>query len=75
MILEIFINLIKIKKEFDIKTAIQSCAKIVDTQFEKCGIKLNIVGDNIKIINYENEFQQVIMNILNNACDAATIKK
>ncbi len=64
----------KDKIKFDIKESILSTIKIVDTQFEKCGIKLDILGESAEIINYKNEFQQVILNILNNAFDAAAIK-
>ncbi len=65
----------KDKIKFDIKEAIEQSAKIVETQFEKTGIILNIEGESISTINYMNEFQQVILNILNNANDAAIIKK
>ena len=64
----------KDRLKFDIKEAIIQSSKIVETQFEKNGVSLNISGDNIKTINYKNEFQQVILNILNNANDAAVIK-
>ncbi len=65
----------KDKIKFDVKEAIEQSSKIVQTQFEKSGIKLSIIGDNIEITNYKNELQQVVLNILNNANDAATIKK
>ena len=60
---------------FDIKKAIKQSVKIVETQFEKNGIALNIEGENIEITNYMNELEQVVLNILNNANDAAVIKK
>ncbi|WP_072682350.1 PAS domain-containing protein [Arcobacter sp. LA11] len=65
----------KDKIKFDIKEAIIQSSKIIDTQFEESGIILNILGDEIETVNYKNEFQQVILNILNNASDAAIIKK
>ncbi|PLY06413.1 MAG: hypothetical protein C0625_09755 [Arcobacter sp.] len=65
----------KDKLEFDIKKAIEESIKIVETQFEESGISLNISGEIIKMTTYKNEFQQVILNILNNASDAAIIKK
>ena len=65
----------KDKIKFDVKEAVEQSSKIVQTQFEKSGIKLSIIGDNIEITNYKNELQQVVLNILNNANDAATIKK
>ncbi len=70
-----FYQPVKDKVKFNIKDAIVQSAKIIDTQFEESGITLNVVGDEIETINYKNEFQQVILNILNNASDAAIIKK
>ncbi len=65
----------KDKTKFDVKEALEQSCKIVQTQFEKSGITLNIIGNNIEILNYKNELQQVVLNILNNASDAALIKK
>ncbi len=65
----------KDKINFDIKEAINRAINIIDTQFEKNGITTSIKGDSTKILNYKNEFEQVILNILNNANDAAMIKK
>ena len=38
-------------------------------------LKLDVSGDSAQIYNYKNEFQQVVLNILNNASDAALNKK
>lgn len=65
----------KDKIKFNIKEAIIECSKIIETQFEQSGMILDVSGDEIDIVNYKNEFQQVILNILNNANDAAIIKK
>jgi len=65
----------KNKELFDIKKSIEKAAKITATQFEVNNIKLNIENKSAKIDSYENEFQQVIVNILNNAKDAAIVKK
>ncbi len=65
----------KDKIKFNVKDSILQCAKIVETQFEKNNIKLNISGKDVEILNYKNELQQVVLNILNNAADAAIIKK
>ena len=42
---------------------------------ERNFIDLNINDFDIEIDNYENEFEQVIVNILNNAIDAKIIKE
>ena len=65
----------KDKINFDVKEAIKESSKIIQAQFEKSGIKLIVSGDEVEILNYKNEFQQVVLNILNNASDAALIKK
>ena len=64
----------KEKINFDIKKSIIQSSKIVDSLFERNDITLNVTGDNVNINNYENEFAQVIVNILNNASDAKIIK-
>ena len=64
----------KDKKLFDIKDSIQKSSKIIQSLFERNNISLKIEGIDIKINSYENEFEQVIVNILNNASDAKLIK-
>ncbi|TLP38503.1 PAS domain-containing sensor histidine kinase [Arcobacter arenosus] len=65
----------KDKVKFNVKDSILQCSKIVETQFEKNNIELNITGEDVETVNYMNELQQVVLNILNNAADAAIIKK
>ena len=65
----------KDKVKFDVKESILQCSKIVHAQYEKNGIVLNISGENIQTTNYMNELQQVVLNIFNNASDAAIVKK
>jgi PAS domain S-box-containing protein len=65
----------KDKIKFDIKEAIIECLNIVETQFEKYGVAISMDAQNISIFNYKNEFEQVILNILNNANDAVIVKK
>jgi signal transduction histidine kinase len=60
--------------EFDIKESILKSYKIVATAFEQNNIEFKIESESITIKNYENEFEQVIVNILNNAVDARKIK-
>ena len=65
----------KNKAVFDIKNSIQKAEKIIATQLEVNNISLIIDDINVEVDGFENEFQQVIVNILNNAKDAAIIKK
>ncbi len=64
----------KDKKIFDIKDSITKSSKIIHSLFERNNITLEINGIDIQIDSYENEFEQVIVNILNNACEAKLIK-
>ena len=64
----------KERKLFDIKESILQCLKIVHASIEKNKIKLNILGEPLRINGFENEFEQVIVNILNNAIDAKIVK-
>jgi len=64
----------KDKKLFDIKESIYKSSKIVKALFDRNDIKLELNGINIEINSYENEFEQVIVNILTNASDAKLIK-
>ncbi|WP_121628133.1 PAS domain-containing protein [Poseidonibacter antarcticus] len=64
----------KDKKIFDIKDSIIKSSKIIQALFERNEISLTIDGIDIEINNYENEFEQVIVNILTNANDAKLIK-
>jgi len=65
----------KEKKRFNIKDSIIQSSKIVKSSLEKNSINLEINAIEIEIDNYENEFEQVIVNILNNAIDAKIIKE
>ncbi len=64
----------KDKKTFNIKDAMTQSSKIVISSFERNSVTLEILGNDISIKNYQNEFEQVIVNILNNAVDAKIIK-
>ncbi|AXX88334.1 PAS sensor-containing two-component system histidine kinase [Malaciobacter marinus] len=64
----------KDKEIFDIKKSIEACIKIVKGQLEKANATIELIGDDVKIHGYQSEFQQVVVNILNNASEAAIIK-
>jgi len=64
----------KDKKIFDIKDSIIKSSKITQSLFERNNISLEITGEKIELDSYENEFEQVIVNILNNASDAKLVK-
>lgn len=69
-----FRNFFKAQKEvkdFDISEAITDVALLIERQLKNLNIKIcfECLKD-CKIVGYENEFKQVILNILNNAKDA-----
>jgi signal transduction histidine kinase len=64
----------KEKKLFNIKESIIQSSKIVNASLEKYGIKFEIFGEDLQLDSYENEFEQVVVNILNNAIDAKIVK-
>ncbi|ADG92989.1 multi-sensor signal transduction histidine kinase [Arcobacter nitrofigilis DSM 7299] len=65
-----FTNPKKTTTLFCIKDAIEKTYNLAIAQFEKNNIKVFIESDRIEIQGIENEFMQVILNILNNAKDA-----
>ncbi len=65
----------KDKEIFSIKSSLNTCIKIVKGQLEKAFITVEIIGEDISILGFQSEFQQVIVNILNNASEAAIIKQ
>jgi PAS domain S-box-containing protein len=64
----------KERKIFDIKKSILQSSKIVYSSLEKNEIKLHVFGKSLCLDGFENEFEQVIVNILNNVIDAKIIK-
>ncbi len=61
----------KEKKEFKIKTNIQSVLALMIPLLYKNNIEIKIYGEqNISVFGYENELKQVLINIVNNAKDA-----
>ena len=65
-----FFTIDKEKSSFDVKSKILDTTSIVDAQLESHKIVLTITGEDFKVLGYSSEFQQVILNIVNNAKDA-----
>ncbi len=60
----------KAKSEFNLKQIIQKSVKLLMANFRNSNIKIINEVEDIEIIALENEFSQVLINILNNAKDA-----
>lgn len=64
----------KKKTDFCPKEAIESVISILSAQLLKNSIKINFITDveNLHIFGFENEFKQVILNLVNNSKEAFT---
>ena len=61
----------KEKKPFRIRKAVESALALVDAAFQRHGIEAGIDGETeIEVLGFENEYAQVLLNILNNAKEA-----
>ncbi|RXJ90285.1 hypothetical protein CRV01_03760 [Arcobacter sp. CECT 8983] len=67
----------KIKHKFSVNDTVEKAIRIVDASFETLKIKIDFDPRNIKCEAYgfENEFSQVIVNILTNAKDSFVEKQ
>jgi len=65
----------KIKSDFSILSCLQKPLDILKPQLDECHISLEIKGDDFIVHDLQSEFQQVILNIVNNARDALVTKK
>jgi len=70
-----FFTVDKIKSNFDVKAKISDTTNMLSAQFEGHNIKLVFDGGSFVTIGHSSEFQQVILNIINNAKDALIEKK
>ena len=70
MTLETFIGLIKTKELFDVKEAITKTISLQMAQLINNNIHIFIEGETFEVNGFKNEFQQVVLNIINNEKDA-----
>lgn len=65
-----FINFFKpnkVKEKFNVKESIAEVVSIISSQLKNNNILLSIEGDEVEAFGYKTEFQQVILNIIDNA--------
>ncbi|MCK5111216.1 MAG: HAMP domain-containing histidine kinase [Arcobacteraceae bacterium] len=65
-----FYRIDKQKAEFSVKEAIEDSVNIQISELNKYNIKIDLTGEDFIIYGFENEFLQVIMNLISNAKDA-----
>lgn len=70
-----FFRIDKINEKFSIKESIESIISIQSAQLKHHNIQLSIDGNDFTINGFKSEFQQVILNIVNNAKDALIQKQ
>ena len=65
-----FFRVDKEKKDFNIKETTQAVINMQLAQLESHNIKIGITGDETQYNGLQSEYQQVVLNIINNAKDA-----
>ncbi len=64
-----FYRVDKTKEIFNVKDAIEKTLSIQKAQLVNNHISVEVIGDGFEVNGYKNEFQQVILNLINNAKD------
>ncbi|WP_457748380.1 ATP-binding protein [Sulfurimonas sp.] len=64
-----FYRVDKKKERFNVKDAITKVLSIQRAQLENNHIEVTFLGEGFEVLGYKNEFQQVILNLINNAKD------
>ena len=73
-----FRNFYRVDKEkelFDVKDAIEKTLSLQMGQLVNNNINVKIEGESFYVNGFKNEFQQVVLNIVNNAKDALLVNK
>ena len=70
-----FYRIDKTKEHFYVKSAIERTLSIQKAQLRNNHINVELIGEDFEINGYINEFQQVILNLINNAKDVLLEKK
>jgi len=61
----------KVKQEFFISEAIKLAISLVSASLESYNIKVEIkIEDDATVFGYQNEYSQVLLNLISNTCDA-----
>lgn len=60
----------KAKHSFSVIEAIDETLSLQQAQFKNSAIKVTVEGEDINLFSFKSEFQQVMLNLINNAKDA-----
>jgi signal transduction histidine kinase len=65
-----FYSLSKTKEEFSLKVETEHLLVLMEHSLEEHGIEIELVlNDDANIVNYKNEYKQVLLNLISNAKD------
>jgi signal transduction histidine kinase len=64
-----FFRVEKVKKDFDVKAGVETIINMQKNYLNKRNISISLKGDGFKTHGFLTEFQQVILNLINNAKD------
>lgn len=70
-----FYRVDKTKEIFSVKSSIEKTLSIQKAQLVNNNIDVELLGEDFEVSGYKNEFQQVILNLINNAKDILLEKK
>jgi len=70
-----FYRVDKTKEIFNVKSAIEKTLSIQKAQLLNNHIEVELFGEDFEVNGYKNEFQQVILNLINNAKDILLERK
>ena len=63
------------KQRFNVYRSIVDVLELVSSRMEKLRIQIHLEGDQVETLGYENEFKQVILNLIQNARETILERK
>lgn len=70
-----FFRIDKQKQSFSAKDAIKEALHLHEAQLRNYMIEVGIEGEDFELLTFKSEFQQVILNLINNAKDAIILRQ
>ncbi len=69
-----FFRIDRVKEAFSVREAIEATLQMQSARLESHSIRVDVEGEDILVTGYRHEFQQVVLNLINNASDAIIAK-